>query len=90
MTETAKKLDLKLTPCTGSSSLCGHGYDQATKTLGVQFKAGGPVYHFDGVPQDLYDEFTNSKSFGRFFQERIRGKFEHAKIDAAKTPEEVQ
>ena len=71
---------IPLTPCK-SSGMCGTGYDLDTKTLAVQFKADGPLYHFAGVPEELYDEFRQAKSFGRFFAERIRGKFDTVKIE---------
>ena len=71
---------IPLTPCK-SSGMCGTGYDLDTKTLAVQFKENGPLYYFSEFPEELYDEFRQAKSFGRFFAERIRGKFDTMKIE---------
>lgn len=75
-----KPSKIQLTPCK-SSGMCGTGYDLDTKTLAVQFKADGPLYYFADVPSELYDEFRAAESFGRFFAERIRGKFDSLKVE---------
>jgi hypothetical protein len=65
-----------------STSVQGIGYDATSQTLAVQFR--GATYHYAGVPVEVYEEFKLTESFGRFFQDRIRGKFgEPVKIPAA-------
>ncbi len=55
------------------------GYDADKKTLEVAFRAGG-VYRFSDVPSDIYQAFMTSDSYGRFFQQHIRGQFPYSKI----------
>lgn len=61
-----------------SANLKAVGYDPTTKTLAIEF-SGGNVYHYSGVPPELHDDLCACESFGRFFQERIRGKYEYQK-----------
>lgn len=49
------------------------GYDEATKTLAVQFKHGaGAVYHYGGVSQELHQAFINAESLGKFFRDNLK------------------
>lgn len=72
------KSDINLTPCE-SSNVKGYGYDAASRTLGVQFKAGGPVYRYADVPPEVADGLASAESKGKFFATEIRNKFEHSK-----------
>lgn len=69
---------IALTPVQ-SEMVQAHGYDAATKTLAVQFK-GGTTYHYAGVGPDLYESFKGAKSFGKFVNQNIKGKFTATKL----------
>lgn len=68
-----------------SSQLKEHGYDPATRTLAIRFRANNRLYHYSDVPQETYDGLCKAESFGRFFNESLRGKHEYAAIP--ETPE---
>lgn len=61
-----------------SSQIHGIGYDEATKTLAVQFKRKGPagddgkptmvagsIYHYGNVTPDQHKAFAGAESLGR-------------------------
>ena len=78
---------MDLTPVE-SKMLTGYGYDKDTQTLAVQFKQGGPVYHYAGVPQDVIAEFEKAESKGKFFLANIKPNYGAQKQEAPK-PETV-
>lgn len=57
-----------------SSDLASVGYDAATQTLEIEFKATG-VYRYFSVPQDLFNQLLATPSPGKFFLQHIKGKF---------------
>lgn len=61
-----------------SSQMSEHGYDSVNNTLAVRFKSGG-LYHYKGVPKDVYDKMLKAESFGKFFHANIKAKFKHQK-----------
>lgn len=74
-------------PC-DSSQIHSFGYDQASQTLGVKFPVRGKdiaedtpptVYHYFGVPPDVFASFQAAESKGSFFGKNIRGVFAYAK-----------
>lgn len=68
-------MTIKLCECK-SSRVHAHGYDETTQTMALQFKAGGKpggVYHYEGVPKELYDELVKAESIGKFFHQKIQG-----------------
>ncbi len=42
--------------------------------LSVEFNSG-KIYHYENVSKDVYDDFANSPSAGRFFQKNIKDKY---------------
>ena len=65
-----------------SSNIAGiHWVDGA---LVVGFR-NGTMYRYAGVPKELHDEFLAAASPGKFFQEKIRNKFDGVKIDEPTT-----
>lgn len=69
-----------------SSQLAGFGYDGETNTLAIHFnpKAGdeqGPLYHYFGVPQGVFNALQGSDSKGTFFYAHIKGKYDYQKIE---------
>jgi len=61
-----------------SSSITGHGYDEETSTMALQFKSG--TYHYPGVTKKEYDELVAAKSLGKHFFANIKGRFTGKKI----------
>lgn len=47
--------------------------------LTVNFK-NGTSYVFDGVPKSVFDGFGSAKSAGKYFNQTIKGTYEHKKI----------
>jgi len=62
-----------------SSDIAGIGYDAATETLEIEFKATG-VYRYFSVPQTVHDEFARTPSPGKFFRQHIKGRYAWEKI----------
>jgi hypothetical protein len=62
-----------------SSDLASVGYDAASQTLEIEFKATG-VYRYFSVPADLYQSLLSTPSPGKFFLANIKGKFAWEKV----------
>lgn len=65
-----------------SSSIASIGYDPAARVLEVEFRNGG-LYRYRDVPRELFAGFMAAASKGRFFIERIRGKFDFERVKSA-------
>ncbi len=57
-----------------SSDIASIGYDAATGTLEIEFRATG-VYRYFSVPQNIFDGLQTTSSPGKFFLQNIKGKF---------------
>lgn len=55
-----------------SHKLKAVGYDEATKTLAVQFHYGNAIYHYPNVEPETHSAFIGAESLGRFFGEHIQ------------------
>jgi hypothetical protein len=55
------------------------GYDTTNRVLEIEF-ASGAVYHYFGVPPDVYQDLLDTPSQGQLFHNRIRGAFEFRRI----------
>jgi len=55
-----------------SSNIAAIGYDPGGKKLRVQFKTG-KTYEYEDVSLGRWDDFRNSESKGKHFQQFIRG-----------------
>jgi hypothetical protein len=64
-----------------SSDIAGIGYDIASETLDIEFKATG-VYRYFSVPLTVAEEFQRSPSPGKFFLQHIKGKYAWEKTHA--------
>jgi KTSC domain len=62
-----------------SSNIVSIGHCPDTNTLAVEFKNGGTVYHYLGVPKSVYEEALASKSVGGFLHKNVKGKYDHEK-----------
>lgn len=57
-----------------SSSLASIGYAPERQVFAVEFKSG-LILHYSGIGPELATEFYCAESRGRFYSQRIRGKF---------------
>ncbi|MGI5938045.1 KTSC domain-containing protein, partial [Methanoculleus thermophilus] len=49
-----------------STNIKSVGYDPEDEVLEVEFHSGG-VYHYVGVPAEVYEGLLNARSKGRYF-----------------------
>lgn len=57
-----------------SSNIDEFGYDKEKNTLAIRFKGGG-LYHYEGVTQDEFDEFSKAESHGKHFHGVLKSKY---------------
>ena len=62
-----------------STDLAIVGYDTQGAVVEVAFKSGS-VYHYEGVPAEIYEGFMAASSHGKYFQEAIRERYKYRKI----------
>lgn len=49
------------------------GYDEATKTLAVQFKRGArAIYHYPNVERATFEAFKGAESIGTYFGQHLK------------------
>ncbi len=65
-----------------SSELRTVGYDCDNKILEIEFNNGG-VYRYFGLPLNEYSGLMTAPSKGRYFNQRIRKKYECVRIGSA-------
>jgi KTSC domain len=71
-----------------SSQITSIGYDAKTKTLEVEFAAGGSVYRYALVPAAMYKSLMEAKSIGGYFSMMIKGSVD--RFPATKVSEGVR
>ena len=54
-----------------SSNLAAVGYDEATKTLEVEFK-NGTIYEYYSVPMSVYAGLMSAPSAGKYFNAHVK------------------
>lgn len=62
-----------------SDMMSSVGYDSSSAVLEVEFR-NGSVYEYLDVPRDHYDALLAAPSKGRYFNARLRGKFQHRRL----------
>ena len=55
------------------------GYDHATLTLEVVFRAGG-VYRYQEVPESVYHALMTAPSHGTYFQKHVKNQYTFVKV----------
>lgn len=55
-----------------SSWLDKAGYDPETQTLTIRMKYSSDVYDYQGVPEEVYQEFLAAESKGAYFATHIQ------------------
>ena len=51
------------------------GYDADTQTLALQMHNCSDVFHYQNVPANIYEDFRNADSIGRYFVHHIKGQY---------------
>jgi hypothetical protein len=55
------------------------GYDAETLTLEIVFRRGG-VYHYTGVPEEIYKGLMTAPSRAIYFSQSVKEKYPYQKI----------
>lgn len=65
-----------------SSTVASIGYYEIDQILEVEFKnkVAPIVYHYFGVPIEVYQKLIDSSSVGKFIHEKIKDKYEYRRI----------
>jgi KTSC domain len=63
-----------------SAVIRGFAYDRASRSLEVRF-ATGRRYLYREVPAEVADEFRAAFVKGRFFNQRIRDRYDYEELD---------
>ena len=68
-----------------SSNVYSVGYDPDSEILQVQFldkdkKGPGAIYRYSGVPFDVWHDFINAGSKGKYVWSHIRDRFPFVKV----------
>ncbi|MDB6150699.1 MAG: hypothetical protein JWQ44_2147 [Chthoniobacter sp.] len=57
-----------------STSLASMGYNEPARALELEFRTGA-IYRYEAVPPIVFEEMLKAASKGRYFSEKVRGKF---------------
>lgn len=63
-----------------SSNVDSIGYDDSSATLYVRFKTNGSRYFYSGVAREVYIQFLNAPSKGKFLNWHIIGRYKYGKM----------
>lgn len=63
-----------------SSSVFSYAYDDEKSVLMVKFKSGD-VYHYRGVPEELFKEMQKAESAGKYIHEHLKSQYNYDKVD---------
>jgi hypothetical protein len=63
-----------------STSLNAATYQEQRAVLELEFGSGA-IYRYAGIPEQVYRELLNAESKGRYFNQHIRNRFTHTKVD---------
>lgn len=62
-----------------SSTIKSLSYDESKEQMQILFK-GGERYLYEEFPIELWNQFINSESKGRYFNSRIKNDFQSTKL----------
>ncbi len=62
-----------------SSNIDQVGYDAETQELGVRFN-NGSEYVYSGVPGEVFADFLDAESAGKYLNQAIKGQYEYRKV----------
>ena len=63
-----------------SSTIKAVGYDESIKLLVVEFIKGGK-YTYNNVPKNVYEDFMNAESQGKYFAQNIKQTYQYSKVE---------
>jgi hypothetical protein len=63
----------------GSKAIRALGYDEASRTLELEFISGA-IYDYDGVPPEEVLAMLEATSRGKYFDDHIRGPYPYRRI----------
>jgi len=63
-----------------SSNLNSIRYSEEEEVLEIEFKRGG-TYQYKDVPMNIFEEFCNAESKGKFFTTKIKPIYKYRPID---------
>lgn len=66
-------------PTLQSTNLAATTYDEAMKTLTIDFQSGAQYLYYE-VPDYIYDELTTTIDPGAYFKQAIEGKFAYERV----------
>ena len=55
------------------------GYDRESYRLEIAFRRGG-VYHYENVPEFVYEDLLQAPSQGTYFEDKIKSVFPCTKV----------
>lgn len=58
-----------------SSCFSRIGYEYSTNTMWVEFRNSGKIYTYFDFPEDVWEEFSNASSLGRYYNSYIKGRY---------------
>ena len=58
-----------------SSAIASLQYDESIGITSCTFHSGN-TYTWNNIPREIFDEWYDSSSWGRFFHENIKGKYD--------------
>jgi len=81
-------------PRLDSSAITKVTYNKKTKKMNVRFAGSGKNYTYINVPEDVYNDFINADSAGRFFNDYVKNDFEFTAspddfVDSVRFNEEI-
>lgn len=62
-----------------SSNIASIGYDEASRTLEVEF-LNGSVYEYSGVPPEEHRGLMDAGSHGKYLNANIKGRYSYTKV----------
>ena len=63
-----------------SSNILAIGYDDNSRILRIQFKSNYSVYDYYDVSKEVFLDFIQAESKGRYHINHIRGEYDYQKI----------
>ncbi|MEZ9446511.1 KTSC domain-containing protein [Vibrio splendidus] len=60
----------------GSTAIRRIGYEAGSMRMYIDFEDSDPVYTYCRVPENIFREFINARSVGRYYHQHIRDKYD--------------
>lgn len=63
-----------------STIISSVGYNDDEKVIEIEFKRNSKVWRYLDVSSEVWEQFENSRSKGKFFLEKIRSKYKRERV----------